>query len=59
MGFADSGRALAEALDGMQSLNVKFLENRVEGWRQVMRLMDSVEDTDGVNATDVGSMWQS
>ncbi|WP_165164572.1 hypothetical protein [Corynebacterium qintianiae] len=53
-GFPDSGRALAEALEGMQSLNVQFLENRVDGWRQVMRLMDTVEQADGVNASGLG-----
>ncbi|MBA4504141.1 hypothetical protein ACUY28_04060 [Corynebacterium sanguinis] len=53
-GFEAHGRALAEAMSRMQERNVEFLANRVEGWRQLRSLMDSVEQTDAANASEVG-----
>ncbi|AWB83414.1 hypothetical protein [Corynebacterium liangguodongii] len=52
-GFLDDGTRLAAALVRMQELNVSFLESRVEGWRQLQGLMDSVEHTDQSHAEGV------
>lgn len=53
-GFTDSGQALAARMRDVHALSLEFLRTRVQGWHELIRLMDSVEETDKGNAAQWG-----
>ena len=52
-GFADDAQALSDGLRQMHELSLQFLHTRVQGWRELIALMDSVEATD----VDTAGQW--
>lgn len=49
-GFTDNAQALSASLRHMHELSLQFLHTRVQGWRELIALMDSVEATDADSA---------
>ena len=53
VGFAAGAGALSDAMVDVQNLTIRFLENRVTAWEQIIALVDAIEQRDSINAGDL------